>query len=45
MEKLQVEMEEKMEFLHREMKKELVRQRSRSALVKVVPARSVKKAD
>lgn len=45
MERMQYEVEERIDFLHREMKKEFVRHRSRSALVKVEPGRSVKKAD
>jgi MerR family transcriptional regulator/heat shock protein HspR len=45
MEKMQAEMDEKVEFLRREMKKEYERHRAKSALVKVVAHRSVKKVE
>ena len=44
MEKLQVEVEEKIEFLRQEMKKEFERRQSRNALVKMESGRPVRKS-
>ncbi len=44
MEKLQAEVEEKIEFLHQEMKKEFERRQSRNALVKTAAGRPVRKS-
>ena len=44
MEKLQVEVEEKIEFLRQEMKREFERRQSRNALVKMESGRPVRKA-
>ena len=44
MEKLQAEVEEKIEFLHQEMKKEFERRQSRNALVKMESGRPVRKS-
>lgn len=45
MEKMQSELEETMEFVRREMKREFERWRTKNALVRVVSTRSMKKAD
>lgn len=45
MEKMQAELEETMEFVRREMKREFERWRTKNALVRVGSARSMKKAD
>lgn len=45
MEKAQAELEEKLEFFRREMKKEFERQQARKALVRVGQRGTVKKAD
>lgn len=44
-EKMQAELEETMEFVRREMKREFERWRAKNALVRVGPGRTVKKAD